>query len=156
MGLPVGQRRSLDEIEDSLRAADPQLASLFTIFTRLNRDDEMPGREQLRAEAAGLWGWLRIRSAAAGHWLTASRGARLRTAVFFPMALAAMTCAMFLGAGSSGSPRCMSVPRAVGTSQLNTKPRAKTKARARAETKARTETKASGCSPALWPGGMGR
>lgn len=64
MGLPVGQRRSLDEIETSLRASDPRLASLFTIFTRLNHDEEMPVIEQLMASAVGLWAML----AAAGRW----------------------------------------------------------------------------------------
>jgi hypothetical protein len=160
MGLPVSQRRNLDEIEDSLRVTDPRLVSLFTIFTRLNRDEEMPRIEQLKAGAAGLWAWLRIRPAAAIRWLAASSGARFRTAVFFPIALAAMACTMLLGMGSSGSHRCVSAPRAVGTSQLTTKPgdKVRIRAAARTGTAARTgagaSTKAIACSPALWPDGM--
>ncbi len=138
MGLPVGQRKDLDMIEIMLRASDPRLTSLFTIFTRLNQDEEMPGREQLKAGAARLWLWLRIRPASAGRRLGAISGRRLRTALFFPVALAVMACTMLLGGGISGSPRCMSGPRAVGTSQLSTKTRAKTKA----------------CIPVLWSRGM--
>jgi hypothetical protein len=150
MGLPVSQRRNLDEIEDSLRATDPRLVSLLEIFTRLNRDEEMPRIEQLKAGAAGLWAWLRIRPAAAVRWLAASSGARFRTAVFFPIALAAMACTMLLGMGSSSSHRCISAPRAAGTSQLTTKVRI----RAAASTGAAASTKAIACSPALWPAGM--
>jgi hypothetical protein len=129
MGLPVGQRRNLDKIENSLRASDPRLAALFTIFTRLNRDEEMPRIEQLRAGAAYLWMWLRTRPAAARRrWRGAKPGARLRTALFFPVALAVMACTVLIGAGMSGSPRCISAPRAVGTSQLNAKANAKTRA----------------------------
>ena len=135
MGLPVGQRRSLDEIENSLRASDPRLASLFTIFTRLNHDEEMPVIEQLMASAVGLWAML----AAVGRRLIASPRARFRTAVFFPMALAAMVCTMLIGAGSSGAVRCISSSRAAGTSQLHT--RARTKAAANA----------GGCRPLRWP-----
>jgi hypothetical protein len=139
MGLPVGQRRSLDEIEDSLRASDPRLASLFTIFTRLNRDEEMPAIEQLMASAAGLWARLRVRLAAVGRRSTASPRARFRTAVFFPMALAAMVCTMLIGAGSSGAARCISASRAAGTSQLHSRTRTKAAANA------------GGCGPLRWP-----
>jgi hypothetical protein len=52
MGLPVSQRRNLAEIEDSLRATDPRLVSLLEIFTRLNRDEEMPRIEQRPSPAA--------------------------------------------------------------------------------------------------------
>jgi len=36
MSLPAGQRRALGSIEARLRAADPDLASMFGIFARLN------------------------------------------------------------------------------------------------------------------------
>ena len=128
MGLPVSQRRNLDKIENSLRASDPRLAALFTIFTRLNRDEEMPRIEQLRAGAAYLWIWLRTRPAATRRWwLGAQPGALLRAALFFPVALAVMACTVLIGAGISGSQRCIAAPRAVGTSQLNAKARAKVK-----------------------------
>ena len=52
MGLPASQRRILERIENALRGSDPRLAALFSIFTRLNRDEEMPRIEQVRARAA--------------------------------------------------------------------------------------------------------
>jgi hypothetical protein len=158
MGLPVSQRRNLDEIEDSLRATDPRLVSLLEIFTRLNRDEEMPRIEQLKAGAVGVAAWLRIWPAAAVRWLATSTRARFRTAVFFPIALVAMACTMILGMGSASSHRCISSPRAAGTSQLTTKPRDRVRIRAAARSGAGTGAAASAktiaCGPALWPDGM--
>ena len=160
MGLPVSQRRNLDEIEGSLRATDPRLVSLLEIFTRLNRDEEMPRIEQLQAGATGLLAWLRIRPAAAVRWLAASSVARFRTAVFFPIALAAMACTMLLGMGSSSSHRCISAPRAAGTSQLTSKPGDKIRIGAAASTGtaarpvAAASTNVIACGPARWPDWM--
>jgi hypothetical protein len=47
MGLPAGQQRVLDAIEDALRRAEPELASMYSIFTRLTPGEATPGREQL-------------------------------------------------------------------------------------------------------------
>jgi len=138
MGLPAGQRKHLDKIESSLRASDPRLASLFTIFTRLSEDEEMPALEQLRAGAVHLWLWLRFRRTAFGRWLGTSAGARVRTALFFPVALAVMACTMLLGGGMPGSHRCLAAARVVGTSQLNPKSR----------------EKALACNPVLWSRGL--
>src|SRR6266567_980159 len=124
MGLPVGQRKHLDKIESSLRASDPRLASLFTIFTRLSEDEEMPALEQLRASAVHLWLWLRFRRTAFGRWLGTSAGARVRTVLF--------------GGGMPGSHRCLAAARVVGTSQLNPKSR----------------EKALACNPVLWSRGL--
>ena len=51
MGLPVRQRRVLEEIESALKGSDPKLAALYAIFARLNRDEEMPRIEELRHRA---------------------------------------------------------------------------------------------------------
>jgi hypothetical protein len=40
--LPASQRRALDTIEGTLRAADPHLASMFAIFARLNVGEPVP------------------------------------------------------------------------------------------------------------------
>jgi Protein of unknown function (DUF3040) len=37
--LPVDQQRVLDRIEGALHASEPKLASMFSIFTRLNADE---------------------------------------------------------------------------------------------------------------------
>ena len=47
MGLPAGQQRVLDAIEGSLRRTEPQLASMYAIFTGLTRGETTPRREQL-------------------------------------------------------------------------------------------------------------
>jgi hypothetical protein len=138
MGLPVGQQKNLDKIESSLRASDPRLASLFTVFTRLSQDEEMPALEQMRASAGHFWLWLRFRRTRFGRWLGTSAGGRVRTAVFFPVALAVMACTMLLGGGMTGSHRCSSAQRVVGTSQQDTKAKAK----------------ALACNPELWARGL--
>jgi hypothetical protein len=107
MGLPASQRRNLEEIEIALRGSDPWLVSLFTIFTRLNLDEEMPRVEQLRARAARLTG----RLAAAGRWLMAARRARLRSALLVPAALVAVVSTVLVGAGLPSSARCAALHR---------------------------------------------
>jgi hypothetical protein len=47
MSLPVGQQRVLDDIEDVLQASEPRLASMFSIFTRLTKNELRPRREEL-------------------------------------------------------------------------------------------------------------
>jgi len=54
MSWLAGQR-ALDQIEKTLLGEDDRLASLFAFFTRLARDDAMPGRNGSRHGRAG-WG----------------------------------------------------------------------------------------------------
>jgi hypothetical protein len=56
MSLSLGQRRVLEETEKTLLAEDPPLGSLFEVFNRLTRHDEMPGTEQV---TVGPWQRLR-------------------------------------------------------------------------------------------------
>jgi hypothetical protein len=48
MSLPVAEERTLTSIEQALRSRDPRLNSLFSIFTRLTRQEAMPTIEQIR------------------------------------------------------------------------------------------------------------
>jgi hypothetical protein len=48
MSLPGTEERALTSIEQALRSRDPKLNSLFSIFTRLNRQEAMPTIEQIR------------------------------------------------------------------------------------------------------------
>jgi hypothetical protein len=157
MGLPVSQRKSLDRIESGLRASDPRLAALFTIFSRLNHDEEMPRLEQLKAGLAWLRLWLRTRLAR--RWLRASwrrtrssARPRLRKALFFPAALAVVACSFWLGGSYSSSGRCTSIARSAGITQLiaNGKTKAKPKVRPRGRTKA-AKASAAACPPVIWP-----
>ena len=97
MGLPVSQRRILERIENALLGSDPRLAALFSIFTRLNRDEEMPRVEEIRARAAIILARVWFRIAAFGRWLGAPRRAKLRAALFFPVALAIVATAVLVG-----------------------------------------------------------
>ncbi len=115
MGLPASQRKILERIESALRGSDPRLAALFSIFTRLTYDEEMPRIEQIRAKAALFLIRIRYRFAAFGRWFGAPARARLRTALFFPVALACVAGAVLVGAGFPNANRCPAVRGMVGT-----------------------------------------
>ena len=48
MAMTVSERRILDKVKQAIQVSDPQLTSMFTIFSRLNRDEHMPAAERLR------------------------------------------------------------------------------------------------------------
>jgi hypothetical protein len=106
MGLPASQRRILERIEHALRGSDPRLAALFSIFTRLTSDEEMPRIEQVRAKAAIFLHRIGYRLVAFARWFAAPRRARMRTALFFPVALAIVASAVLAGAGFPSASRC--------------------------------------------------
>jgi hypothetical protein len=56
MGLPAGQQRVLDSIEEALGTAEPRLAAMYAIFTRLTGNEARPHREQLPS-ARGWRSW---------------------------------------------------------------------------------------------------
>lgn len=49
MSLSARQCRALDTIEQQLRAGEPRLASMFAIFTTLNKDELLPAVETIQA-----------------------------------------------------------------------------------------------------------
>jgi hypothetical protein len=49
MGLPAGEQRVLDTIENELRITDQQLAAMFAAFARFASGTRMPGPERLTA-----------------------------------------------------------------------------------------------------------
>ena len=53
MGLPAGEQRVLDTIENELRITDQQLAAAFAAFTRFASGARMPRPERLT-------GWRRL------------------------------------------------------------------------------------------------
>jgi Protein of unknown function (DUF3040) len=115
MGLPAHQRKILERIESALRGSDPRLAALFSIFSRLNRDEEMPGIERVRARAAIILARVHHRIASVARWFGAPARARLRAALFFPVALGIVASAIIVGARFPSANRCAAVPRATGT-----------------------------------------
>ena len=52
--IPRGRRR-LREINRELRRSDPDLASMFAAFARLNADEAMPGWEHVRIPSSLSW-----------------------------------------------------------------------------------------------------
>jgi hypothetical protein len=124
MGLPASQRRILERIEEALHGSDPRLAALFSIFNRLTCDEEMPRIEQVRAKAAIVAASIRCRLAPFARWFSPSRRARMRTAVFFPVALAIVASAVVVGAGFPNAHRCPVTRFTVGTALANTRSRA--------------------------------
>jgi hypothetical protein len=115
MGLPARQRRVLEKIENALRGTDPRLTSLFAIFSRLNRDEEMPRIEELRARAAMLLARLHRRAWITDRWLRARP--HRKTALFFPLALVVVTSTFVVAAALPGPSRCAAAAAAAGVAR---------------------------------------
>jgi hypothetical protein len=121
MGLPARQSRMLERIEDALRGSDPKLAALYAIFARLNRDEEMPRREQLKRTARTASA--RLRSAPAtlfsGHHIRLLP--RQRAILFLPLALMFAVASIVYAAKSSSGTTCPLRPVASVSTQINAK-----------------------------------
>lgn len=121
MGLPTGQQRVLERIEGKLAESDPRLVSLFTIFTRLTRAENMPWIEQVRARPVAY------RIGRIGAWF---RGAgrrpagRVRGMLLLPAALTAMACALTIAFGFPGNQRPVSGARTPAARELVVRSRA--------------------------------
>jgi len=121
MGLPASQRRILEKIENALRGTDPRLTSLFAIFSRLNRDEEMPRIEELRARASMLLARLHRRSEIADRWLRARP--HRKTVVFFPLALVLVMSTFVVAAALPGPSRCAAAATAADVARHHAKAR---------------------------------
>jgi hypothetical protein len=106
MSLPTRQERILSRMAHSLHASEPHLMSMFAIFTKLTKDEDMPRLEALDAWSLPFWGWRprltrprRTRRAASGTGAAYAPGARLRAILLVPIMLAALAPAVFLGLG---------------------------------------------------------
>ena len=113
MSLPARQERVLERIEHSLQACDPPLRSMFAMFTKLTRDEEMPRLEKLQAPSSPLWDWLkrqaqpvRGRRVRRSAWATGAPGTRLRAIILVPIVLLALAPAALLGLGIDGVSHC--------------------------------------------------
>lgn len=112
MTLPASQQHALDAIDDGLRSAEPQLASMFGVFTDLTRLEAMPGVETL---PPGRW-WSRYRLP--GHRYRPGRphhsgrrraDGRLGRIVLVPLLLAAavsLVIVSLVNAGPTGRRGC--------------------------------------------------
>lgn len=111
MGLPVRQRRVLDHIDRTLRGSDPGLASLYAVFGRLTRDEEMPRIEQLRQGALAWLSWVSLILAAIGNrlHLHVRLRSRQRIILFYPLAVALAVGSIVVAARSGADRGCLPV-----------------------------------------------
>lgn len=114
MGLPVRQRRILEQIEYDLRGSDPPLMSLFAIFGRLTRDEQMPGVEQLQTRAELSRARRRGRLGTVGRRLQAMPVARQRAVLVVPLALLVAASTFLMAAVLPSSSKCTPVVVAAG------------------------------------------
>lgn len=93
MSLPASQQRVLDSMEGSLRASEPQLYSMFAIFSRLN------ATEPVSAEPLA-----RPRRRRRGRWLLA--GTTIYAFVLVPAMFALITIGALLSSRSHSVVAC--------------------------------------------------
>jgi hypothetical protein len=98
MSLPARERRHLVVIQGMLNRSDPRLVSLFTIFSRLALEEEMPHLERLRVRAD--------RMTAHARRMRGAVFSRLRLIVITPVALVAAAAALLIGGWSGGPGAC--------------------------------------------------
>jgi hypothetical protein len=104
MSLPACQQRALDRMEGALRASEPQLASMYAIFGRLNAGEPI-GAERLTRK--------RLR------WLQA--GTAMYAIVLVPVMFAAIIVGALLG-GSRSTAACEAGYSVGGVSPLSSRP----------------------------------
>jgi hypothetical protein len=95
MSLPACQQRVLDTIESALQRREPRLASMFAMFTRLNRSEEAPRTERL--DPPPWWSWLRR----GRPRRLATSAAAVRALLLIPLAAMVAVTAMFLAMNTS-------------------------------------------------------
>jgi len=104
MALPACQQRALDRMEGALRASEPQLASMYAIFGRLNAGEPI-GTERLTRR--------RLR------WL--QPGTAMYAIVLVPVMFAAIIVGALLGGGRSTA-ACEASYSVGGVSPLSSRP----------------------------------
>jgi len=102
MSLPACQQRALDHMEGALRASEPDLASMFAIFGRLNAGEPI-GRERLARQRR--------------RWLHA--GTTMYAIVLVPVMFAAIIVGALLGSGSRSTAACEAGYSVGGVSPLS-------------------------------------
>lgn len=113
MSLPARQERVLRRMAGSLHSSEPHLTSIFAMFTKLTRNEDMPRREALGVWRSPWCGWRqrllrprwRGRAASGARWAWAP-AARLRAILLVPIMLAALAPAVFVGLGGHNVSRC--------------------------------------------------
>src|SRR6201986_4692173 len=106
MSLPACHQRALDRIEGALRASEPQLASMYAIFGRLNVGEPI-GMEQLARKRLRLL----------------QHGTAMYAIVLLPVMFAAIIVGALLGGGArSNTAACEASYSVGGVSPLSSRP----------------------------------
>jgi hypothetical protein len=105
MSLPACQQRALDRMEGALRASEPHLASMYTMFGRLNASEPI-GAERLTRK--------RLR------WL--QPGTAMYAIVLVPVMFAAIIVGALLGGGTRSTAACEASYSVGGVSPLTGRP----------------------------------
>lgn len=105
MALPACQQRALDRMEGALRASEPHLASMYTIFGRLNAGEPI-GTERLARKRR--------------RWL--QHGTAMYAIVLLPVMFAAIIVGALLGGGTRSATACEAGYSVGGVSPLSTRP----------------------------------
>lgn len=105
MTLPACQQRVLDRMEGALRASEPHLTSMYTIFSRLNAGEPI-GTERISRQRRR---WLR-------------QGTAMYTVVLIPVMFAAIIVGALLGGGSRTVATCEAGYSVGGVSPLASRP----------------------------------
>ncbi len=108
MSLPAAQQRVLDRMEGALQASEPQLASMFAIFTRLNADEPV-GAEPLARPRPRRLRWLRA-------------GTTIYAFVLVPVMFAMITIGALLSSRAHSVATCETGYSAGGGSPWATRP----------------------------------
>jgi hypothetical protein len=105
MSLPACQQRVLDRMEGALRASEPHLTSMYSIFTRLNADEPV-GTERLVRKRLRLL----------------QQGTALYAIVLLPVMFAAIIVGALLGGSARSATACEASYSVGGVSPLTSRP----------------------------------
>ena len=105
MSLPACQQRVIDQIDSALRASEPHLTSMYTMFNRLNAGEPI-GAERL---VRGRLRWLH-------------QGTVLYAIVLIPVMFAAIIIGALLGGGARSAVACEASYSVGGVSPLAGRP----------------------------------
>ena len=105
MSLPACQQRALNRMEGALRASEPHLVSMYTIFGRLNAGEPVSVERLTRKRR---------------RWL--QQGSAMYAIVLVPVMFAAIIVGALLGGGSRSTAACEAGYSVGGVSPLSSRP----------------------------------